>query len=84
MSHKVSSEWCAIIEVPKYLADSPSVATHTIQLADPIDAVHPLIISFQFSSVTSYFDVYSLSVAEYGNKEVPKIHVTAEESPWDP
>ena len=43
-----------------------------------------LIIPLQLSSVTSYFDVYSLSIAEYGNEYVPKIHLIAEEPPCDP
>ena len=34
--------------------------------------------------MTSYFDVYSLSVAEYENEEISKIHLTAEEPPLDP
>ena len=54
-------------EVPNYLAESLSAA----QL---------LFILLQLSSVTSFFDVYSLRMAE----NIPKIHVTAEEPPWDP
>ena len=37
-----------------------------------------------WSSVTSYFDVYFPSVIEYENEDVPKFHLTAEERPWDP
>ena len=39
-----------ISEVPKFLADSPSVTTHAIQLLDPFNAVHPLIIPLQLAA----------------------------------
>ena len=48
-----------ISEVPKFLADTPSVTTHAIHLADLFNPILPLIISPELSSVTSYFDVYS-------------------------
>ena len=73
-----------ISEVPKFLAESPSVTTHAIELTDPFDAAHILIIPLQLSIVIRYFDVYSPSIAEYENEDIPKIHLTAEESPWDP
>ena len=73
-----------ISEVSKMLAESPSVTTHAIQLGDPFDATHPLIIQLQLSSVTIYFDVYSSSIAEYVNEDIPNIHLTDEEPPWDP
>ena len=59
-----------IREVPKFLAESPSVITHAKKLTDPFDALQLLIIPLQFSSVTSYFDVYSLSIAECENEDV--------------
>ena len=50
----------------------------------PFDAAQLLIILLQLSSVTSHFDVYSLSITEYENDDIPKIHLTVEESPWYP
>ena len=38
----------------------------------------------QLSGITSYIDVHSSSVAEYENEDIPKIHLTAKETPWDP
>ena len=73
-----------ISEVSKFLADSPSVITNTAKLADPIGAANPLIIHIQLIGVTSYFDVYSLSIDKHKNKDNPKIYLTAEESPSDP
>ena len=67
-----------ISKVPKFLAESPSLASHAIQLADSFDAAHSLIISPQFSSVTSYFDVYSPRITENENEDIPKIHLTVE------
>ena len=59
-----------ISEVPKFLAESPSVTTHAMELRDPFNAAHPLIMLLQLSGVTSYFDVYSPNVAEYENKDI--------------
>ena len=73
-----------ISEVPKFLAETPSETTHAIELVDIFDAAHPLIIPLQLSGVTSYFDMYSTSVTEYENDDILKIHLTAEEPPWDP
>ena len=50
---------------PKFLAESPSETPHVIELVDPLNAAHLLIIPLQLSGMTSYVDVYSLSVAEY-------------------
>ena len=68
-----------INEVPKFLADNFSLTTDAIQIADPLNAVHPLIIQLQLSIVISGFGVYSLSIAEYVNEDIPKIYLTAEE-----
>ena len=73
-----------ISEVNKFLSESACVTTYAIELIDSFDAAHPLIIMLQLSSVTSYFDVYSPSIAEYENKDIPKIHLTAEVPQWGP
>ena len=73
-----------ISEVPKFLAETPSETTHTIELVYSFDAIHSLIILLQLSSATSYFDVYSPSIADYQDEDIPKIHPTAEEPPWVP
>ena len=72
-----------ISKVPKFLAESPSETTNAIELVNPFHVDFPLKILLQLSSMTSYFDVYSPSVAEYKNKDIPTIHLTAEEPPWD-
>ena len=72
-----------ISEVHKLLAESPSMTTHAIKLTDPFDTAHLLIVLFQLSSVTNDLDVYSPSIAEYENEDIPKIHFTVEELPWD-
>ena len=73
-----------ISEVPTFLAKSPSEITHVIKLTDLFNADHPLIIPLQMNRVISSFDVYSSSIAEYENDDMPKIHLTVEEPPWDP
>ena len=72
-----------ISEVPTFLVESHGETTHATELFDSFDTTHLLIILLQLSGVTSYYDAYSLSVAEYENTGIPKIHVTAEENAWD-
>ena len=72
-----------ISEVPKFLAETLNETTHAIELVDPFNAAHPLIILLQLSGVTSYFDVYSPSIADYENEDILKIHLTMEEPPLD-
>ena len=72
-----------INEVPQFLEELPSKITHAIELVDPFNTTQPLIIQLKLSGATSYFDVYSLSIAEYENEDIPKIHLTVEEPPWD-
>ena len=72
-----------ISEVPMFLLEIPNKTTHTIELVDPFNITHPLIILLQLSCVTSYFYVFAPSIAEYEDKNFPKIHFTAEEPPLD-
>ena len=72
-----------INEVPKFLAEIPGVTIHAIQLIYPFNTAHLLIILLQLSSVKSYFDVYSPSMAEYEIEDIHQIHFTAEEPSWD-
>ena len=65
-------------KVPKFFTDIPSVTTYVIQWLNLFNAALPLIILLHFSMVTSYFDVYSLSIADYENKDNPKINLIAE------
>ena len=51
------------------------MTTHAIALPDSFDT------AYLFMTI---FDLYSPSVAEYENQDVPKIYVTAEEPQWDP
>ena len=73
-----------ISEVPKFLIENRNDATHAIELVGPFNATHLLIILLHLSWVTSYFDVDSPIIADYENVDIPKIHLTAEEPPWDP
>ena len=73
-----------INEVPKFLAESHIVTIPTLELTDPFDAAHSLIIPLQLSRVSSSFDQCSPNIAEYENEEIAKINLTAEEAPLDP
>ena len=44
-----------IDKVPKLLAPSPKETTHAIQIGNPVDATHKIIISTNLNRVTSYF-----------------------------
>ena len=59
------------------------MTTHTTKVTDPFNAARLLIFPLQLSGVTSYFNVYSPSIPEYENEDILKIHLNAEESPWD-
>ena len=72
-----------ISEIVKFLADSLSVTTHVIRLKDPFNVTIPVLIQLHLCGVTSYFDVYFTSIAEYLNEEIPKIHLLADNL-WDP
>ena len=68
-----------INEVPKFLAETQSEWTHTIELVNPFEAAHLLIIQLKLSGVISYFDVYSPNITEYEDEEIPKIHLAVVE-----
>ena len=67
-----------------FLVDSPSVTSCAIQVIDPFGIAHTLIFELQLSSATNYFDMCSLSITEYENKEKPKVYLIVEKPPWDP
>ena len=70
-----------ISDIPKFLAGTPSENTHAIELVNPFNATHLLIILLQLRGVTSYFDVFPPSIAKYEDEDILKIHLTVEEPP---
>ena len=60
-----------ISEFPMFFAESPSVSTHAIELVNPFNPAHLLIILLQLSRATSYFDLYSPSIAKCENEDIP-------------
>ena len=73
-----------INEVPKYLAPVPSETIHAIQIENPIDANHPIIIPLKLNGVTSYFEVRKPTQEEYENQNILKIELMVEAPQWDP
>ena len=65
-----------INEIPKLLADSPSVTSHTIQVTDILDAAHPLVVSLQLQQATCILQ--SLQ-----DMKSPRF-ILLQEPPWDP
>ena len=73
-----------INEVTKFLASIPSETTHTIQLVNPFDATHPIIISLKLNGVTININVRNPAWEEYEDQNILKIELMAEAPPWDP
>ena len=71
-----------ISEVPKFLAESPRMTTHAVEITEHFDKAMILIIPLQLSYVMRYFDVFSPSTAEYENEDTSEIHLTVKEPPW--
>ena len=46
-----------LIEVPKFMVPIPGETMHAIQLENPFDATHQIIIPLKLNGVTSYFEV---------------------------
>ena len=71
-----------INEVLKFLASIPSETAHAIQLENPFDATHPIIIPLKLNGVTSYFAVRT-PPEEYEDKNILKIELMVEAQLWD-
>ena len=70
-------------EVPNFLAPVTSEMMHAIQIENPFDTTHPIIIHLKLNGVTSYFDVKKPTQEEYEDENILKIKLTAEAPPWD-
>ena len=73
-----------INEVPKFLAPIPSKTMHAIQLENPFDATHLIIIPLKLNGGTRYFKVKKPTKEEKEDNSIIKIELTAEAPWWDP
>ena len=73
-----------INEVPNFLAPVPSETTHAIQIENPIDAAHPIIVPLKLNEITSHFQVREPTQEEYEDQNIFKVELMAEATPWDP
>ena len=73
-----------INEVPKFLGPIPSETLHAIQIENPCDATHPVIIPMKSNRVTSYFKVRSPTQEEYADQNILKIELIMKAPQWDP
>ena len=63
---------CVLInEIPKFLADSSTVTSDYIQLHNPLNVIHLLIILFEIKSVTACCDKRKPSIQKYGDEDIP-------------
>jgi hypothetical protein len=73
-----------INKVPKFLTHNPTTLTHSIQIANPTDAVHPYTIPLQLEGIVSYFEYAVPTSAEFEDPEIPHLELTAESPAWNP
>ena len=66
-----------IDNIPKFLA-VPSETMHAIQLENPFDATHPIIIPLKLNGVATYFEVWTPTQEEYEDQNILKIELMAE------
>ena len=71
-----------IDEVSKFLALIPSVTMHAIQLENPFDGIHAIIISLKLNRVTKYFKVKTPTQKEYEDQNILKIGLIVEAPTW--
>ena len=76
-------EHLLIDEVPKFLASIPSKNIHVIQIINPVDATHLIIVLLQLKGVTSSFNVRKPTQIEYEDQNILKIALLVEAPPWD-
>ena len=72
-----------IDEAPKFLAPIPSETMNAIQIENPFDATHPLIIPFKLNGVTSYFEMTKPTQEDYEDQIILKIELRVEAPLWD-
>ena len=72
-----------IDEVPKFLAPIPSETTYAIQIENPFNATHQIIIPSKSNQVTSYFNKKKTAQEEYEDESILKIELMVEAPPWD-
>ncbi len=63
---------------------NPTTLSHSIMIADPIDAVHLYTIPIQLEGAISYFKYSLPTSAKYKNEEIPHVELTATSPAWDP
>ena len=73
-----------INKVPHFLIQDPTTSTHSIQIADPTNPVHPYIIPLQLEGVVSYFEFSLPTSAEFEDPEIPHLELTAKSPAWNP
>ena len=71
-----------INKVARFLTQDPTTSTHSIQIADPTDPVHPYTTPLQLEGVVSYFEFSLPTSAEFGHPKIPHLELTVESPAW--
>ena len=67
-----------IDEVPKFLTPIPSKTIHAMQVNNPFNTIHPIIISLQLTRVTSYLMTRKSTPEQYDDPGILKIELTVD------
>ena len=73
-----------IEKASKFLVPISSETMHSIELENPFDANHPIIIPLKLHGVTSYFEVRTSNQEKDEDPNILRIKYMAEAPPWDP
>ena len=73
-----------IIKVLKLLTTNPTTLSHSIRIADPINAVHLYTMLLQLEGVVSYFEYSLPTSAEFKDEAIPHLELTAVSPACDP
>ena len=60
----------------------PNETIH-VQLENPFNATHPIIIPLKLNGVTCFFEVRTPTLEEYESQNILKIELMVEAPPWD-
>ena len=76
-------EWYSDWWSPNFFASIPSKTMHAIQIVNPFDATHQIIIALRITGITGYFNVRKSTQEEYEDQNELKIELMVEAPPWD-
>jgi hypothetical protein len=71
-------------EMPKFLALDPNETMHALTLTDPDDPSQLVTLPLQLWGVILLLNVRTLTVDQFNDQTIPRLHLTSETLTWDP